>query len=109
METDGRCGVCVDFGYCTGARVILSASIVAVFCMAGRGKRQATLEAAMGQARRRRVVAFGSLGALALLADPPAALAGAGGVRFWFPGTVGRPAAGPGVPCGACPTISLHE
>src|SRR5258706_16044221 len=97
METDGRWGVCVDFGYCTGARVIVSASIVAVFCMAGRGKRQATLGTAMGQGRRRRVVAFGSLGALALLADPQTALADAGGLGFWFPGAVGRLAAAPGV------------
>src|SRR5712671_4680416 len=93
METDGRCGVCVDFGYCTGARVILSASIVAVFCMAGRGKRQATLEAAMGQARRRRL----------------AALADVGGVGFWFPGAFGSLAAAPGVPGWAFTTIYVHE
>jgi hypothetical protein len=63
----------------------------------------------MGQARRRRLVAFGSLGALALLADPQAALADAGGVGFWFPGAFGSLAAAPGVPGWAYTTIYVHE
>src|SRR5580692_1335366 len=77
--------------------------------MGRRGKRQATLETAVGQARRRRLVAFGSIGALALLANPQAALADAGGVGFWFPGAFGSLAAAPGVPGWAYATIYVHE
>jgi Putative MetA-pathway of phenol degradation len=63
----------------------------------------------MGKARRRRLVAFGSLGALALLANSQAALADAGGVGFWFPGAFGSLAAAPGVPGWAYTTIYVHE
>jgi hypothetical protein len=66
-------------------------------------------EAAMGQARRRRLAAFGSLGAVALLANPQAVLADAGGFGFWFPGAFGSLAAAPGVPGWAYATIYVHE
>src|SRR5215468_2705086 len=63
----------------------------------------------MGQGKHRRITALGGLCAFALLANPQAALADAGGASFWLPGIFGSLAAVPGVPGWAYSTLYIHE
>src|ERR1700748_1257273 len=62
----------------------------------------------MTQARHRNFIALGGLGGLALDVVPQKAIADAGGVSFWLPGTFGSLAATPTVPGWAYSTIYLH-
>jgi hypothetical protein len=62
----------------------------------------------MGYIKQRRHVVTSGLCAMALLALPRAALADAGGVSFWLPGTLGSLAATPAVPGWAYETIYIH-
>src|SRR5262245_60092155 len=56
----------------------------------------------------RNIIALGGLCALALSAFPQKALADAGGLSFWLPGTFGSLAATPVTPGWAYSTIYLH-
>jgi hypothetical protein len=62
----------------------------------------------MGYIKQCRHVVTSGLCAMALLAFPRAALADAGGVSFWLPGTLGSLAATPAVPGWAYETIYIH-
>ncbi|WP_024519838.1 transporter [Bradyrhizobium sp. Tv2a-2] len=62
----------------------------------------------MGCARYRTIAAFGGASALALIAHAQPALADAGGLSFWLPGTFGSLAATPVAPGWAYETIYLH-
>jgi hypothetical protein len=62
----------------------------------------------MTQAGYRNVIVMGSLCAMAFLAIPQTALADAGGLSFWLPGTFGSLAATPVAPGWAYTTIYLH-
>jgi hypothetical protein len=58
--------------------------------------------------RHRNIMALGGLCTLALAAMPQTALADAGGLSFWLPGTFGSLAATPTTPGWAYSTIYLH-
>jgi hypothetical protein len=58
--------------------------------------------------KRRNPAVIAGLCTVALLAVPRAALADAGGVSFWLPGTLGSLAATPAVPGWAYETIYIH-
>src|SRR5262249_43550907 len=62
----------------------------------------------MGQATHGKIAAVGTLCAVALLANPQAALADVGGLSFWFPGAFGSLVAVPGVPGWAYTTVYVH-
>ena len=62
----------------------------------------------MGQATHGKIAAVGTLCAVALLANPRAALADVGGLSFWFPGAFGSLVAIPGVPGWAYTTVYVH-
>ena len=56
----------------------------------------------------RNAIVIGGLGGLALLANAQSALADAGGLSFWLPGTFGSLAATPTMPGWAYETIYIH-
>ncbi|WP_027581019.1 transporter [Bradyrhizobium sp. Ai1a-2] len=62
----------------------------------------------MTQARRRNIMVLGGLCALALAAAPQRALADAGGLSFWLPGTFGSLAATPVTPGWSYATMYIH-
>jgi hypothetical protein len=62
----------------------------------------------MRYVRHRKLVVLAGLCTMALVALPRAALADAGGLRFWLPGTFGSLAATPVTPGWAYSTIYLH-
>ena len=66
------------------------------------------VEVAMTKARHRNIMVLGGLCALALSVMPQKALADAGGLSFWLPGTFGSLAATPTTPGWAYSTIYLH-
>jgi hypothetical protein len=62
----------------------------------------------MGHSKRRKPIVIAGLCTMALFTVPSAALADAGGVSFWLPGTFGSLAAAPAVPGWAYETIYIH-
>jgi hypothetical protein len=62
----------------------------------------------MQRTTRRDAIVIGSFCALALLSTPQIALADAGGLSFWLPGTFGSLAATPTMPGWAYETIYIH-